>query len=118
MTTLAKGWLMTPHMDVRTATTTLHGNDNTENDAMNDYHQFRVQGADSPTLLGRLALMLNRNRVPVRSLEMRPRETHADVSINFEICCTHERAIRVANQLGQLVEINDVSWSTRVAAVA
>ncbi len=85
---------------------------------MNDYHQFQVQGTDSPTLLGRLALMLNRNRVPVRALEMRPRESHADISIKFEICCTRERAVRVANQLGQLVEINDVTWSTRVAAVA
>ena len=85
---------------------------------MNDHHQFQVRGADSPTLLGRLALMLNRNRVAVRMLEMRPRAKSADVNIKFEICCTRDRAIRVASQLGQLVEVDDVSWSTKAAIVS
>jgi acetolactate synthase regulatory subunit len=84
---------------------------------MNDHHQFQVHGDDSPTLLGRLALMLNRNRVAVRMLEMRPREQARDISIRFEICCTRDRAVRVANQLRQLVEVNDISWSTKVAAL-
>ena len=84
---------------------------------MNDCHQFQVYGDDSPTLLGRVALMLNRNRVLIRMLEMHPRDHARDVSIKFEICCTHDRATRVANQLGQLVEINDLSWSTKAAAV-
>ena len=85
---------------------------------MNDFHHFQVQGADSPTLLGRLALMLNRNRVPVRMFEMRPREDAADVRISFEIHCTRERALRVAKQLGQIVEVREVNWSTKAPAAA